>query len=157
MRVLASAPSNLAFLFVTAPKAYQLVPLFFEYHQLPFVVLAAVTPMPSLAPASESVTLSTCPAGTAKSTRADTSVPTAPEGAPVFWLSGASTGLLEAFNTGEWMAAIASSPATATMGMASHKLARNLVVRDMSQISYKCWIVGRTWAVSTAGSAGEKK
>ena len=113
MRVLASAASNLAFVFVTAPKAYQLVPLFFEYHQLPLVVLAAVTAMPSLAPASESVTLSTCPAGTAKSTSVDTSVPTAPEGAPAFWLSGASTGLLEAFNTGAWFSggfpAIASS------------------------------------------------
>src|SRR3990170_6129818 len=119
MRVLASAASNRALLYVTAPKAYQLVPLFFEYHQVPLLVLAAVTAMPSLAPASESVTLSTCPAGTAKSTRADTSVPTAPEGAPAFWLSGASTGLLEAFNTGAWLAAIASSPATATMGMGS--------------------------------------
>ena len=80
--MLASAASSRALLLATAPKAFQLAPLLVEYHQVPLVVSAAVTAMPSNAPLSTSVTLSTCPAGEAKSTKLETSVPTAPDGAP---------------------------------------------------------------------------
>ena len=46
------------------------------------MVSAAVIAMPSRAPLSASVTLSTWPEGPAKSTNEETRVPTAPEGAP---------------------------------------------------------------------------
>lgn len=54
---------------------------------------AAVAAMPSKAPASGSVTLSTWPDGEAKSTRLETSVPTAPTGAPESSFCAVRTGL----------------------------------------------------------------
>ena len=44
--------------------------------------------------------MSTCPLGTAKSTSDDTSVPTAPTGAPAFSLIAVSAGLLVTSSTG---------------------------------------------------------
>ena len=58
--VLASAASSRA-VFWPPPSAFQAVPLLVEYYQLPLLVSAAVTAMPSSAPLSPSVTLSTCP------------------------------------------------------------------------------------------------
>ena len=67
---------------------------------MPLLALAAVTAMPSTAPLSASVTLSTCPLGTAKSTSDDTSVPTAPTGALAFSSIAVSAGLLVTSSTG---------------------------------------------------------
>src|SRR6185312_16247427 len=100
MRVFASAASRRALLAVTAPSAFQFVPLSVEYHHVPLVVSAAVIATPSSAPASGSVTLSTCPAGLAKSTRLDTRVPTAPDGAPASSLTAFNVGLLALSRTG---------------------------------------------------------
>ena len=46
------------------------------------------------------MTLSVCPLGVAKSTRPDTSVPTAPVGAPESSSCACNAGLRAAFNTG---------------------------------------------------------
>ena len=67
---------------------------------MPFVVSAALTATPKSAPRLGSVTLSTWPAGRAKSTRLETNVPTAPTGAPASSLIAVSTGLLLASSTG---------------------------------------------------------
>ena len=63
--------------------------------------------MPKSAPLSTSVTLSTWPAGTAKSTKLETSVPTAPTGAPASSLIAVRTGLRLASRTGAVFAATA--------------------------------------------------
>ena len=60
---------------------------------MPLVVSAAVTAMPSWAPVSGSVTLSTWPTGDAKSTNDETSVPTAPLGTPESSFCAVSVGL----------------------------------------------------------------
>src|SRR6185369_16456755 len=89
-----AAPSD------TAPSAVHEPPLLVEYHHVPWDPSAPVTAMPSTAPASTSVTLSTWPAGEAKSTSDDTSVPTAPAGAPASSATAAPTGLFVASSTG---------------------------------------------------------
>ena len=73
---------------------------------MPFVVSAALTATPKSAPRLGSVTLSTWPAGRAKSTRLETNVPTAPTGAPASSLIAVSTGLLLASRTGAVFAGI---------------------------------------------------
>ena len=69
-------------------------------------VSAAVTAMPSSAPLSTSVTLSTCPAGDAKSTSVDTSVPTAPDRCAESSPWAVSVGLLLLANTGASLTAL---------------------------------------------------
>jgi hypothetical protein len=64
------------------------------------LALVAVRAMPSSALLSTSPTLSTSPEGLAKSTRLETSVPTAPEGAPGSSATVASAGDLLASSTG---------------------------------------------------------
>ena len=86
-----------------------------EYHQAPLVVSAAVTAIPSNAPLSTSLTLSTCPAGEAKSTRAETSVPTAPEGAPESSFWAVKAGLLVLSNTGASLTALTVMVATTVL------------------------------------------
>ena len=104
--MLPSAASRRALLSLTAPSALQLAPPFVEYHQLPLVVSAAVTAIPSSAPVSGSVTLSSCPAGEAGSTSEETSVPTAPDGAPASSLIAVSAGLFVLSSTGAvWISA----------------------------------------------------
>ena len=61
---------------------------------------AAVTAMPSNAPESGSVTLSTCPEGEAKSTSDETSVPTDPDGAPESSFSDVNAGDFALSSTG---------------------------------------------------------
>ncbi len=104
-RVPASADSRRADASLTLPMASQLPPLLVEYHQLPPLVLVAVTALPVRAPLSASLTLSTCPAGVAKSTRLDTRLPTAPDGAPASSTVVASAGLFEASSVGAVLAA----------------------------------------------------
>ena len=104
-RVAASAASSRALSPATDPIALQLEPLLVEYHQEPLAVSTAVTAMPSNAPPSTSVTLSTCPAGEAKSTSAETSVPTAPDRARVFALRRQRRAL-SASNTGAALTAL---------------------------------------------------
>ena len=96
----ASAPSSRALLLATDPSAFQFVPPFVEYHHVPLLVSAAVIAIPVSAPLSASVTLSTCPAGEEKSTRLETSVPTAPEGAPESSFCAVNAGLLTLSSTG---------------------------------------------------------
>ena len=67
--------------------------------------------MPSSAPASASVTLSTCPDGDAKSTSEDTSVPTAPAGAPASSRTAAPAGVLVASSTGASFTGVTSNVA----------------------------------------------
>ena len=67
---------------------------------MPFEASAAVTAMPSWAPASGSATLSSPPAGAAKSTRLATRVPTAPTGAPASSLTAMSAGEAAVSRTG---------------------------------------------------------
>src|SRR5580765_8202818 len=100
MRVSASAARRRAPASETAPSAFHVPPPLVEYHHVPLAVLAPVTAMPSLAPTSGSMTLSTCPAGEAKSTRLDTRVPTAPEGVPASSLTASSTGAFVASRVG---------------------------------------------------------
>jgi len=106
MRVLPSAASKRADASLTLPSALQLVPLSVEIHHAPWLVSAPVTAMPSSATESASVTLSSWPAGTAKSTRLDTSVPTAPTGAPASSLIVTNVGLLPASSTGALLVAV---------------------------------------------------
>src|SRR4029078_9384991 len=106
MRVFASAASRRALLAATAPSAFQFAPLSVEYHHVPFVVSAAVIATPSSAPASGSVTLSTWPAGLAKSTRLETRVPTAPDGAPASSFTEVSVGVLLALSVGATLAKV---------------------------------------------------
>ena len=103
-RVAASADNKRAEASLTLPRACHAPPLLIEYHQLPLLVLAPVTAIPVRAPASGSLTLSTWPAGLAKSTRLDTRVPTAPEGAPASSATGSRAGLLPASRVGALLA-----------------------------------------------------
>ena len=99
----ASAASSRAFVFETAETAFtsvQWAPLSSEYHQDPFVVDVAVRAIPVTAPLSASVTLSSPLAGGLRSTRLETSVPTAPTGAPASSFSAASTGVAALLRTG---------------------------------------------------------
>src|SRR3954463_16000564 len=98
-RVLASAASSSAEASDTGPTAVQLVPLLSEKNKVPFVLLVPVSAMPVTA-LSTSLTLSSPPAGGLRSTRLDTSVPTAPTGAPASSACDASTGDLLASSTG---------------------------------------------------------
>ena len=93
-------------LLATAPRTFQFAPLSMEYHHTPLVVSAAVTAMPNNGPLSTSVTLSTCPDGEAKSTRLETSVPTAPDGAPASSLIAVNAGLFELSSTGALFTAL---------------------------------------------------
>ena len=72
--------------------------------------------MPVSAPASASVTLSTCPDGTAKSTRAETSVPTAPDGAPASSSTAFPAGVFVASTTG---ASLTAATLTVTVACCS--------------------------------------
>ena len=85
---------------LTAPIAFQLAPESVEYHQTPLTESVAVMATPSIAPASASVTLSSCPAGTAKSTNDETSVPAAPLGAPASSETAARAGFFDESSTG---------------------------------------------------------
>ncbi len=71
--------------------------------------------MPSSAPLSTSVTLSTCPAGEAKSTKLETSVPTAPDGAPESSFCAVSVGLLLLSSTGASFTALTVMVAAAVL------------------------------------------
>ncbi len=71
-----------------------------EYHNVPLPVSTPVMAMPSSVPLSGSVTLSSCPAGVAKSTSAVTSVPCAPTGATAAAGMLCSCGLFVASSTG---------------------------------------------------------
>ena len=105
----ASAASSRAFVFETAEPAFtsvQWAPLSSEYHQDPFVVDVAVKAIPVTAPLSASVTLSSPPAGGLRSTRLETSVPTAPTGAPASSFSAASTGVAALLRTGASFTAV---------------------------------------------------
>ena len=73
---------------------------------MPLAVWVPVSAMPSSAPVSTSLTLSTWPAGLAKSTRLETRVPTAPEGAPASSATVASAGDWLAFSTGASLTAV---------------------------------------------------
>jgi len=68
-------------------------------------VSAAVTAMPNNAPLFKSVTLSSWPAGTSKSTKFEISVPTAPDGAPESSFCAVSIGLLVSSNIGASLSA----------------------------------------------------
>src|SRR5437667_5111 len=92
MRVLASAASRRAAAAVGVPRAVQVVPLLVVKNQVPLVASAAVMAMPVTAPLSMSVTLSNPPTGGLRSTRAETGVPTAPEGEPESSLTALSVG-----------------------------------------------------------------
>ncbi|MNY28273.1 hypothetical protein D3C86_1622350 [compost metagenome] len=96
----ASAASSRADAPDTAPTAAQLAPPLVEYHQLPLVAFTPVNAMPVMAPLSASVTLSRPPAGGFRFTRLDTSVPTAPTGAPASSLTDARAGVAAALRTG---------------------------------------------------------
>ena len=95
---------------------------------MPLVVFAAVTAMPKSAPRLGSVTLSTWPAGTAKSTRLDTSVPTAPDGAPGSSFSAVSTGLLLASRVGAVFAGITTFWANSDVA----RLERSVLVAEIT-------------------------
>src|SRR6185437_15713870 len=87
----------------TAEPAFtsvQWAPLSSEYHQDPFVVDVAVKAIPVAAPLSASVTLLSPPTGGLRSTRLETSVPTAPTDAPAPSFSAASTGVAALLRTG---------------------------------------------------------
>src|SRR4051812_37120658 len=105
-RVLALAAKSRAVVLVTAPRALHEAPLSTETNQLPLAVSAAVTAMPSSGAESTSVTLSTWPDGEAKSTRADTGVPTAPTGGPASSFSAVRTGNFDASSTGASLTAL---------------------------------------------------
>src|SRR5438046_2782086 len=106
--------------------------------------------MPRRAPESGSVTLSTWPAGAAKSTRFDTGVPAAPEGTPASSFSAVSAGLLVLSRTGASLTAVTSMVTVATLESTWPSLALNW--NDSNPVpdwlaggTYVTWFPGRVW------------
>ena len=95
--------------------------------------------MPSSAPLSTSVTLSTWPAGRAKSTRVETSVPTAPEGAPESSFWAARVGLLVLSSTGASLTAV-------TVRLAVSVAVENAVVPPLLVVSASVPLLPLVWS-----------
>src|SRR6266487_1844640 len=85
--------------------------------------------MPSSAPVSASVTLSTCPLGVAKSTSLATSAPTAPLGAAASSSTVGSVGVLLASSTGASFTAVPVMTLVPVTGAATSSLPLVAIVK----------------------------
>ena len=133
----ASAASSSADAFDTAPTVAHVAPPLMEYHQLPLAAFTPVNAMPVTAPLSASLTLSRPPAGGFKFTRLDTSVPTAPTGAPASSLTEARTGVAAALRTGASLVPVMVT-VTTWLAVPSDETAVKLSLSDWPAPS--CWI-----------------